>query len=75
MNNELIDKLVAEATDEILGVDILDKKKFARLIVNECLNLVDRWEVFLVNTSSPWTALGAVEELGDDIREHFGIDE
>lgn len=48
---------------------------FAQLIVQDCLELVEKWELFLANTPSKWTALGAVEDLGDDIREYFGIEE
>ena len=35
--NKRIRELAEQATDEILGVKILDQKKFAELIVRECV--------------------------------------
>ena len=37
MNRTQIDNLAAQATDDILGVPVLDRYKFAELIVWECL--------------------------------------
>lgn len=34
--NSVIQKLAKEATDDILGVKVLDQQKFAELIIAEC---------------------------------------
>lgn len=31
-----IDKLIKQATHDCMGVDVLDRREFARLIVQEC---------------------------------------
>ena len=36
----MIQELLKQATDNILGVPVVDQKKFAELIVRECLNIV-----------------------------------
>lgn len=50
-----------------------DPAQFAQLIVQECVNIVDRMADHVANASDPWTALGAVEEVGIDIQEHFDM--
>ena len=60
--SDLIDKLAEQATDNILGVPVLDKRKFAELIVKECADLVDH----------------AISDGGVDgrvVKEHFGVEE
>jgi hypothetical protein len=39
--NSRIEQLALQATDDILGVKVLDKKKFAELIVQECMTICE----------------------------------
>ena len=63
--NERIRELAEQATDDILGVKILDKKKFADLIVKECVSVV----ADAVDHREP------ASTYADKIREHFGVEE
>lgn len=58
--NERIKQLAEQATDDILGVKVLDKDRFARLIVEECIEVVGK------NTASP----NGVRAL----MKHFGVE-
>ena len=65
--NERIRELALEATDDIMGVKILNQKKFAELIVQECANL-------------PFKSTGEVTTIGEIavsnmILKHFGVQE
>ena len=58
--NERTQQLLKQSTDHILGVPIVDQKKFAELIVRECSNfLKDKLDDHF-----------AAEQL----EEHFGVD-
>ena len=59
MNKELINELVKVSTDDICGVNVLDKTRYAENIVRECAALVANSE----NT---------VEAL-NNIKERFGL--
>lgn len=37
MKQEVVNRLVSEATTDILGVAVLDKNKLIELVVNECV--------------------------------------
>lgn len=58
--NEHTEKLLKQATDHILGVPIVDQKKFAELIVRECSN-------FLKDTLDDHFA-------AEQLEEHFGVE-
>ena len=73
--NERIKQLLELSTYDVLGVKQVDQNKFARLIVEECIFIVDEMADELVESESTWTALGAVEEVSDRISEQFGVDE
>lgn len=39
--NERIQEFLKTATDNILGVPVVDQKKFAELIINECIDIAN----------------------------------
>jgi hypothetical protein len=59
-----IDELITQATDDILGVKVLDKRMFAKLIVQECAEVVD-WAISVDST---------IDRVPVLIREHFGVE-
>jgi len=59
-----IDELITQATDDILGVKVLDKRMFAKLIVQECAEVVD-WAISVDFT---------IDRVPVLIREHFGVE-
>lgn len=63
--NKRIDEIVRQATEDILGVKILDKKKFAELIVGECAATVENfYQEDQLDCRSART----------EILDHFGIE-
>jgi hypothetical protein len=56
--NERIQELINQATDDILGVKVLDKRMFAELIVKECARIAE--------TAEPY-------QSSDLIKKHFGV--
>ena len=72
--NERIQELAKQSTDDILGVKILDQKKFAQLIVQECAD---------ISKQSQWSeAKGeyyegfneAIIYVSNKIKQHFGVE-
>jgi hypothetical protein len=61
-----IDELITQATDDILGVKVLDKRMFAQLIVRECMSVADLPK----NPSGQWDHL----ESSEVIAKHFGVE-
>ena len=61
MNQLIIDRLAAQSTDDILGVPVLDRSRFAELIVRECAKRVDYWE-------------SRQGEHTEDLLKHFGVE-
>ena len=61
MNQLIIDRLAAQSTDDILGVPVLDRSRFAKLIVRECIRLCDEVD------------LAGADDCIDKIRDHFGV--
>jgi len=71
--NELIQKLIEQATStqgltpyNPLTFEVFDKEKFAELMVRECAGRVDH--ILRERQAGGGT-------MGDDIREHFGVEE
>jgi len=56
-----IDELIQQATDNILGVPVLDKRQFAQLIVAECQTVVE-WAISMDST---------IDRVPVLIQEHF----
>ena len=69
--NELVKNLLKQSTTEILGVPQVDQKKFAELIVRECLSIVDDAE--RGGSNEVWD--NAVKFIRRDLKEHFGVEE
>lgn len=61
--NTIIEQLAQDATEDILGVKILNRNKFAELIIRECIDLCEQ------GTSTQTTSSGAANM----IRQHFGV--
>jgi hypothetical protein len=64
--NERIQELINQATDDILGVKVLDKRMFAELIVKECAEVASK-----VVVEHEGVDFGLVEKC----YEHFGVAE
>jgi hypothetical protein len=45
VNKELIEQLEQQATEDILGVDVLNPKCFATLVVEECAKIIGAQDV------------------------------
>ena len=58
-----IQELLQEATDNILGVSVVDQEKFAQLIVRECATYMNEF------------ADNGDQRNGNDLLKHFGVEE
>ena len=58
-----IDELIKQATDDIMGVPVLDQRQFAELIVAECAE-VAKWAISMDST---------IDRVPVLIQEHFGL--
>jgi hypothetical protein len=67
MNNK-IEELAGQVTEDILGVKIVNQKKFAKLIVQECVRYFN--EDYKRDFDVLWR-----EDLSKCIKEHFGVEE
>ena len=61
--NEIIKNLKEQATEDIMGVPVLDADLFAELVVKECIETIGTFE----NTTSH-------EEQMNMLRNHFGVE-
>jgi hypothetical protein len=71
--NERIRQLAEQATinigDEFHPIDFFDKEKFAQLIVQECLKIVEPTE----DSGDEWCV--TLKGTAQEIREHFGVEQ
>jgi len=65
--NEHTQKLLEQATYYILGVPLVDQKKFAELIVEECI--AQCWTVSELESNGY-----VISECSKKIRKHFGVE-
>lgn len=73
---ELWDKSKISGTHPVFGeYDNYNAERFALLVIDECLRIIDDMADHLATTEVPYTALGAVETVADDIAEYFGIEQ
>lgn len=82
--NEQIKELILEAGfpkfDEMYVVtDGKELEKFAELIVKECVEKIETYQIPVGNSAAgemacEWT-YASLKELRDDIKEHFGVEE
>jgi hypothetical protein len=61
--NNIIQDFAKQATDDVLGVKILDQKKFAKLIIEECASLFPQ----------QFTDEQYQRRIDKTIRKHFGL--
>jgi hypothetical protein len=70
--NKRIRELIEQATtEEHDGFRYFDKKKFAELIVRECMNAVCDPETIYLESMTESSAMYAARER---IRKHFGVE-
>ena len=67
--NKRLDELAKQATEDILGVKILNKNRFAELIVRECAGLFPNVYVEIENEYGHTPVVAA-----DYIKKHFGVE-
>lgn len=61
MNEDIVKKLIKQATEDVLGVKQVDQKLYTELVVKECSNICD--------DHPTWTA----RMVGNQIKDHFGV--
>jgi hypothetical protein len=70
--NEKLEELQKLATDEIMGVKIVDQKKFAKLIIDECIVAVKQTNTHHAYTSYDQNLIQAtIGKSVEAIRKHF----
>ena len=69
MNKLLVDELASQATDDILGVPVLNRYRFAELIVSECISIAQDRAAF------DWAPPNDVNHIINEIKKHFGVTE
>lgn len=77
--NERIKELAIEADTGVgENVSVEFCKKFAELIVGECIDKIETYRIPVGNSAAgelacEWT-YDALKEIRDDIKEHFGVE-
>jgi hypothetical protein len=71
MNNR-IQELKQQATHDILGVKVLNAEKFAELIIQECLEVVEKQIGGGNGDGVEWDR--AVDFTYNDIKSYFGVE-
>ena len=64
----MIQQLLQQATDDIMGVPVVDHTKFAELIVRECLD-----QLFVSDPNEDFDK--GIAWSAKQIKEHFGVEE
>ena len=70
---------VPNMADPDTKIQLLNTKKFAELIVQECLDKIETHRIPVGNSAAgemacEWT-YAALKEIRDEIKEHFGVEE
>jgi hypothetical protein len=83
--NELIKELERQATETVKcglngtsTTESFNRKKFAELIVKECIDKIETHRIPVGNSAAgemacEWT-YAALKEIRDEIKEHFGVE-
>lgn len=71
MNEEIVKKLIKQATEDVLGVKQVDQHLYAELVVKECTDVINNGR--FLHDEAP-TAVFA-KECTTAINRHFGLDE
>ncbi len=69
--NSQIKKLLDKATDDVLGVPVVDQEKFARLLLEECVTIID--DMRFTNEGPSEIARYQRTLCGVAIKEYFGL--
>ena len=69
--NQEIKKLVEEATEDIMGVKIVNQELFARLLIEECANIC--FNLKFTHDGPGETAAYQRVLCGSSIKENFGL--
>ena len=64
-----IQELIDQATSDIMGVKVLDKRMFAELIVRDCA------EVCLAQRDPANLNYKPSERFAEAVKQHFGVEE
>ena len=70
--NQRTQELLKQATEDILGVPVVNHKKFAELIVKECASQVRFTDLLKCNDDSDGEIL---LQASVQLKQHFGIEE
>ena len=74
--NNVTEKLKAQATEDILGVPVLNAELFAKLIIQSCINVCDKVEDEYLNNeellNNEKYAIGAAV-CCNALHKHFGV--
>jgi len=69
--NDQIKRILAKATDDVLGVPVVNQEVFARLLLEECVTLIDGMKF---TDEGPTDAARYQRTLcGTTIKEYFGL--
>ena len=80
MNEQLIGDLFAEATRRMTGSSSREfSQKFAELIVRECIDKITTYDL-IPGHSAKWEDIYDIhtrllQDLGEELKEHFGVEE
>jgi hypothetical protein len=88
MNERIFElaELALEETHRVMGLECLQEafddfytEKFAELIVKECIDKIETHRIPVGNSAAgemacEWT-YSALNEIRDEIKEHFGVEE
>ena len=69
--NPQIQRLLDKATDDILGVKQVDQEKFAKLLIQECVEVIDGMR--FTDEGPAETASYQRTLCGTTIKEYFGL--
>ena len=70
--NEQIQELLQQSTDNVLGVPVVDQKKFAELIVRACASRVRFTDLLKCEEDSDNEIL---LQASVQLKQHFGVEE
>jgi hypothetical protein len=69
--NPQVKSIIDKSTDEILGVPVVNQEKFARLLIEECVNIIDG-----MRFTDEGPSEGAAYQrtlCGVTLKEYFGL--
>ena len=75
----MLEKFAAQSLVEYDGELIFSKEKFAELIVRECIEKITTYDL-VPGHSAKWEDIYDIharllQDLGEELKEHFGVEE